>query len=80
MWKYYDYRIDIYRCFILFFRLKLIFGYDGLWILEMGEINLINIYINFFYYFLLLGGCGGFIGRKIIVGGWGWFWCLVLDV
>lgn len=54
MWKYYDYRIDIHRCPIPPFRLKLIFGHDGLWILEMGETNLINIYINFFYYFSVI--------------------------
>uniref|UniRef100_K1QGA2 Flotillin-2 n=2 Tax=Magallana gigas TaxID=29159 RepID=K1QGA2_MAGGI len=25
-------------------------------------------------------GCGGSTGRKTIVGGWGWSWCLVSDV
>lgn len=29
---------------------------------------------------VISGGCGGSTGRKTIVGGWGWSWCLVSDV
>ncbi|XP_069135547.1 flotillin-2-like [Argopecten irradians] len=29
---------------------------------------------------VISGGCFGGTGRKMIVGGWGWAWCLVTDV
>ncbi|XP_022341488.2 flotillin-2a-like isoform X2 [Crassostrea virginica] len=29
---------------------------------------------------VISGGCGGSAGRKTIVGGWGWSWCLLSDV
>lgn len=45
-------------------------------LLKMGNINTVGPNEAL----VISGGCGGSTGRKTIVGGWGWSWCLVSDV
>lgn len=44
--------------------------------MKMGNINTVGPNEAL----VISGGCGGSTGRKTIVGGWGWSWCLVSDV